>query len=633
MAIKKTIEIDVNTSDAVKGVDGLNNSINDLTDSLKDGQKQANTTTKQVEEVGKAGKSAKSGLKAVSNGFKAIGTAIKTAGIGLVIGLFLTLKEVLGQNQKVVDTLSSAMGTVSIVINKVFDVVTNTVSAVSKATNGFDALGKVLSGLVTVGIAPLKIGFNAIKLGLQQAQLAWEKSFFGDNDPKTVKELNKAILETEANIRTVSAETTKAGKDIINNFGEAVSEVGALGYGIIENVSKVSIKASFEQSKLTQQLANNAKLATAEQSKLIEKYDIQAEKLRQIRDNDLLSIEERKKANDELKQVLDNQEKAMLAQANAVLASAEAELKKSNNIENQVALIDAQANKLGVVAQIEGFRSEQDVNKNALLKETNELVQSGIEADTLRALNQQKFNTELEEDELKRLEQQKIDLETEREIEAERLQLKIDSFALGTQARLDAENELKDRLQEIDNEIVRNKIATDKKIVENDKKADAEKIKSEKAVANTKKKLATTTLNFLSTVAKEGSELAKGVAVAQATINTFQGITSELATKTTTPFEFGLKIANIASVTAIGFKSVQDILKTNATSPNASSGVSGGGASAPPPAFNLVGGSNVNEIGDTLNQEQTPIQAYVVGSEVTNQQEIDNAQASSASLG
>ena len=201
----------------------------------------------------------------------------------------------------------------------------------------------------------------------------------------------------------------------------------------------------------------------------------------------------------------------MLAQANAVLASAEAELKKSNNIENQVALIDAQANKLGVVAQIEGFRSEQDVNKNALLKETNELVQSGIEADTLRALNQQKFNTELEEDELKRLEQQKIDLETEREIEAERLQLKIDSFALGTQARLDAENELKDRLQEIDNEIVRNKIATDKKIVENDKKADAEKIKSEKAVANTKKKLATTTLNFLSTVAKEGSELAKGV--------------------------------------------------------------------------------------------------------------------------
>ena len=631
--IKKTIEIDVNTSDAVNGIDKLNKSINDLTDVLKDGQKQANTTTKQVEEVGKAGKSAKSGLKAVSSGFKAIGTAIKAAGIGLVIGLFLTFKEVLGQKQKGVDTLSSAMGTISIVINKVFDVVTNTVSAVSKATNGFDALGKVLSGLVTVGIAPLKIGFNAIKLGLQQAQLAWEKSFFGDNDPKTIKELNKEILETETNIRTVSAETTKAGKDIINNFGEAVSEVGALGSGIIENVSKVSIKASFEQSKLTQQLANNAKLATAEQSKLIEKYDIQAEKLRQVRDNDLLSIEERKKANDELKTVLDNQEKAMLAQANAVLASAEAELKKSNKIENQVALIDAQANKLGVVAQIEGFRSEQDVNKNALLKETNELVQSGIEADTQRALNQQKFNTELKEDELIKLERQKTDLEKEREIEAERLQLKIDSFALGTQARLDAENELKDRLQEIDNEITLNSINQDKKREENKVKTDKKEVDLTKKKEALKQNLVASTFSIVNSFADEGSVLAKGVAVAQATMNTFQGVTKALAETTDPTPTQSLRFANATAVGVMGALNVAKILSTD-SSGKSSAGVSSAGAPPPPPpAFNLVGGSNVNEIGDTLNQEQTPIQAYVVGSEVTNQQEIDNAQASSASIG
>ena len=653
MAIKKTIEIDVNTSDAVKGVDGLNNSINDLTSSLKDGQKQANTTTKQVEEVGKAGKSAKSGLKAVSSGFKAIGTAIKAAGVGLVIGLFLTLKEVLGKNQKVVDTLSSAMGTVSIVINKVFDVVTNTVSAVSKATNGFDALGKVLSGLVTVGIAPLKIGFNAIKLGLQQAQLAWEKSFFGDNDPKTVKELNKAILETETNIRTVSAETTKAGKDIINNFGEAVSEVGALSSGIIENVSKVSIKASFEQSKLTQQLANNAKLATAEQRKLIEKYDIQAEKLRQVRDNDLLSIEERKKANDELKTVLDNQEKAMLAQANAVLASAEAELKKSNNIENQVALIDAQANKLGVVAQIETFRSEQDVNKNSLIKETNELVQSGIEADTLRALNQQKFNTELEEDELKKLERQKTDLEKEREIEAERLQAKIDSFALGTQARLDAENELKDRLQEIDNEITLNTLEQNKVRTESETKTANEKIALQNATVNNLQKIfgQETAIGKALLIAKQAIaaqelilQIKSDIAAAKSSATKATLKASEAgvdiasgAAKTlgAAPFPANIPLIVGYAASAVGIAtSISSALKkVKGAKGDISTTPSGGGASAPPPAFNLVGGSNVNEIGDTLNQEQTPIQAYVVGSEVTNQQEIDNAQASSASIG
>ena len=638
MAIEKTIIVNVDTGNSEKDLNKVVDSAENLKEALKEGETQADKTAKGVKDVGKSGADAKKGLKAVSNGFKAIGTAIKTAGIGLIIGVFLTLKEVLGQNQKVVDTLSTVMGTFSIVINQVFDAISNTFTAVSKATGGFDALGKVLSGLVTIGLAPLKIGFYTIKLGLEQAQLAWEKSFFGDNDPKTVKELNKAILQTETNIRTVSAETTKAGKDIANNFSEAISEVGSLGSSLIEEVGKVSIKAGFEQSKLTQQLANNAKLAEAEQRKLVEQYDRQAEKLRQIRDNDLSSIEERKKANNELGVVLEKQEKAMLKQADAVLASARAELKKSNNIENQTALIDAQANRLGVLAQIEGFRSEQDVNKNALIKEGNELVQSGIEADTTRALNQQKFNTELEEDALKRLEQQKTDLEAEREIEAERLQLKIDSFALGTQARLDAENELKDRLQEIDQQIIINSNATKKTKDDNDKKDKADELKREKAVQDAKIGLAQNAFKLAGALAEEGSALAKGVQVAQTIISSIQGVQSAYTTAQASPLTTlfpGYPLVQAGLAGAFGAVSVQKILSTPTKSSSAGSvGRSGGGGGgSTPPAFNLVGGSGVNQIQDSLQEEQTPIQAFVVGSEVTNQQEIDNAQASSARLG
>ena len=320
----------------------------------------------------------------------------------------------------------------------------------------------------------------------------------------------------------------------------------------------------------------------------------------------------------------------MLKQADAVLASAEAELKKNDNIENQVALIDAQANKEGILAQINSFKSEQLNNQNALIKEGNELVQSGIEADTTRALNQQKFNTELEEDALKRLEQQKTDLEVEREIEAERLQLKIDSFALGTQARLDAENELKDRLQEIDQQIVLNKNQTSKQIVDNDKKADKEKEKSAKALEDSKVQLATAGLSILGSLAKEGSALAKGVAVAQATINTYQGVTKALAETTDVTPTQSLRFANAAAVGIAGALNVAKILSTNESGTSKPSVESGGST---PPAFNLVGGSGVNQIQDSLSEEQTPIQAFVVGSEVTNQQEIDNAQASSARLG
>ena len=81
--------------------------------------------------------------------------------------------------------------------------------------------------------------------------------------------------------------------------------------------------------------------------------------------------------------------------------------------------------------------------------------------------------------------------------------------------------------------------------------------------------------------------------------------------------------------------SVQKILSTPTKSSSAGSVGSsgGGGGGSTPPAFNLVGGSGVNQIQDSLQEEQAPIQAFVVGSEVTNQQEIDNAQASSARLG
>jgi len=53
----------------------------------------------------------------------------------------------------------------------------------------------------------------------------------------------------------------------------------------------------------------------------------------------------------------------------------------------------------------------------------------------------------------------------------------------------------------------------------------------------------------------ENTKAGKAAAAASALINTYQGITAELATKTATPFGFALKLANIAATAAIGFKS------------------------------------------------------------------------------
>ena len=603
--IKKTIEIDVNTSDAVKDVDKL-------TDSVKDLDKEAKGVSgKSLKGVGDGAKKAGKGVSGLSANFKALGGAIKATGIGLLVTALASLAEGLSQNERASKFFKTTFEAVSIVTQDFINFVID---------NG----GKVVDLFKDIFENPTK---NIQKLGdaIKANLIERFESFL-----ETIGFISKAVKSLfEGDFQGALDNIKEAGLEAIDTFTGID--------GTLEKATKTVTDygtALLDTAKKNIDLARSAEIAAAKSALLKEEFEVQAEKLRQIRDNELISIDDRIEANDKLATVLKQQQKAQLAEADAILASAKAQFAKNNNTENEIALIQAQAERKAVLNNITSQESEQLTNKNALIKEGNELVQSGIESDTLRALNQQKFNTELEEDALKRLEQQKLDLETEREIEEERLQLKIDSFALGTQARLDAENELKDKLQEIDQQIVLNKNQTSKQIVDNDKKADEEKIKSELAVSNTKKKLATTTLSFLSSVAEEGSALSKGVAVAQATINTFQGITSELATKTATPFEFGLKLANIASVTAIGFKSVKDILSTNATSASGGgASASGGSAPTPPPAFNLVGGSGVNQISDSLAEEQTPIQAFVVGSEVTNQQEIDNAQASSASLG
>ena len=59
-------------------------------------------------------------------------------------------------------------------------------------------------------------------------------------------------------------------------------------------------------------------------------------------------------------------------------------------------------------------------------------------------------------------------------------------------------------------------------------------------------------------------------------------------------------------------------------------GASGGASSAP--QFNVVGNAGVNQIASTLNKEQPPLQAYVVGNKVTTQQALDRNIVDNASL-
>ena len=286
--------------------------LQDVVDAIKDINK---ATVESNKDTAKSLKGVESASKDAASGIKAIGTGLKAIGIGLVVAALTTLKDLFSQNQKVVDTFNVIFETSAQVVGQVSTAFVDIYNALTKSTDQLDALGKVVSGLITISFVPLKLAFYGVKLGIDTAMLAWENSFLGDKDPETIKALNLSIIETKNNILEVGESAVQAGKDVVNNFGEAVTELSEVGKVVVKELGEVSISAAVKAAKANVKLQKSAELAAAKQGLLFEKFDRQAEKLRQVRDEERNSISDRKKANDELLIEVNKAETAMLSQA------------------------------------------------------------------------------------------------------------------------------------------------------------------------------------------------------------------------------------------------------------------------------------------------------------------------------
>jgi hypothetical protein len=133
-------------------------------------------------------------------------------------------------------------------------------------------------------------------------------------------------------------------------------------------------------------------------------------------------------------------------------------------------------------------------------------------------------------------------------------------------------------------------------------------------------------LGSLSELAGKRTAAGKALGIAEAIINTSVGVTQALKQESVlpSPFDVVAKVANIATILASGFKAVKAI-----TAVNVPGGGGGGGGAAFPSisASAPSGGSQVPTIGSspvtalgTMMQNQPPIKAYVVESEVTGTQ-------------
>ena len=663
--IEKTIKLGIDTGDSVRSVKDLRDQVEGLGedvgkvgkgDNLKKFNDQLGDQKKALDKVEDSAKKTGTGIGGMVG---KIAAGISVA--GLLEKAFEVLSGAFMKNQKVADQVATVMKTIEIVLGQVVNVVVGVIEEVSKTTNGFDALGKVVGGLITLSLTPLKLMFYEIKLAIQTLQLAWEESFFGDDDPETIKRLNEGINETKENLIEVGQDAIQAGKDVVMNIIPAIISVGQVVEGSIDGISKINVKAAYAQAEANVALTNTALIAEANAKNLVEEYDRQAEKLRQIRDDESLAITERIEANDKLKGVLEEEEKALLAQAGAKIASAQANYEVNKSKENEAALITAIGEKNGVLAKIEGMRSEQKVNEIALNKELIALGSKKLESEAALSIEQKKFDAERITDAVKKAEALNLIAIQERDTELKRLDDERLLYKEGTTARLEADIEYNTAKIELNNAIIKSedditaaKTAAAAKQADIDKKAaDTAKAEAQKLKEARVKAAWDTAANIVSIVAAFGEKnkkaaraafnLQKGIDAAQAGIATYKAANSAYAALAGIPV-VGPALGAIAAGAAIaaGFINVRKILSakfdaaptgggpppTTDTSPAAAElpGAVQGGNQAPAglPTFNLTGqtiGGASNMLGNQAGGGgQAPVKVYVSETDISSVQ-------------
>ena len=600
MAIEKNIVIGADLS-------GLEKKLDELIDALKASQTQADKTAESIndiadttKDIGKSAEDSQKGIKGLGTGFKGLGVAIKAAGIGLLLSAMEILRELFDNNQKTVDFFNTTFNTLQVAFS---DFVKWIESNTGTFTDFFksifeDPLGAVedLGNAIKDNIIER---FNSLLDTLGFVGEAMKRFFEGDfkGALESVQNAGKEMLDVFTGI--------DGSADKIANAALAVGEYA---------------KETIKQGAAMTEVNKAAEIAEVLAQGLIEKYDLQAEKLRQVRDDERFTIEERIKANNELKGVLEEQEKAMLANAQRILDAKARQLSlDKDDIEFQKEYMAAQNELVGVQAQVAGFRSEQLMNEMALQRELVDLEISRAENAQEVAEIEAEAAIAAETNLYKQLENEELLNQQLYEKRLESLELQKGLYVEGTQAYQDMVSEI----NVLNAERTAQEGEEAKKRRELEQGVQQARLQMTGDAIGALNDLAQAFLSGNEEQAKKAFQINKALGISQAVVNTAQAVTAALTAggnpiKLATGAQFveagiaaATGAAQIATIARQQFQASGSV-DTNIQTPTAPS---------TSPQFNIVGASGQNAILESL--QRNPVKAYVVGSDVTSQQELD----------
>ena len=635
MAVEKTFKVEADTSDIDKKLDALADSLEGVSSAAKETAENVEEVAEAVEENteatkenAEANKSNLAALKKLTKGVTGFGLALKATGVKLLIDGINFLKDAFMNTQPAIDLMEKVSVGLSIAFDKVFQ-------AVSNSNVSFEKTGAVLGGLIRGSLNVLVITLESIKLGVLVAQRAWENSFFGNKDPQKLAELNAEIDETKTKIAETGTALADNAKSVASNFVDAVGEIANGVSEVTQNAAdalqSIDVKEVTEQAERIVALRRKAEEADLRINQIQTEYLTLIEEAESAQNKENLSLNERERlaraANDLRVESLEKQKQQLNIQAEALRKQYEISGLEEDRIAFEEKLNDVKA-----------VQADIDSNNIQLNEELRDLDQERFDASVEageRAIELAEIEAEnaliAERSEAKKLEIQKNNIEEIKNLRIAALDEQM--------AQLDVESELYKQL------------ADEKKVIEQEYQNEVRELDEEtfmlrkeldEELRDAKFDIALSGFDALSELseafagedearAKKAFNVQKRLSQGQALVATYQAIIGALKAEGADGLlPFPVRLANAAIAGASGLAQVASIQRTQFG--GGSADVDLPTAPSQTPQFNIVGTSGINQLAQSVSQER-PVRAYVVGSDVTTQQELDRNRINTASFG
>ena len=601
MAVKKVIEIDVNTLNAQGGLDKF-------VDTLKQTEEQSVSLKTELRQL-------KQQLAELPEGTAEYDKIAKRAGeVSDQIGDINTKVKNLGSDTKGIDAIVQGAQTLS----GAFSVASSASALLGDENEDLQkTMLKVESAIgLTVGIQSIANALqkeSALVLGVQsvatKVQIALQTAYTAVVGTSTgaLKALKVALISTGIGAFVVLLGSLIASMSSSTDATEELTDAQKRYNNALEDGKKLTedrVKASEYE---TQILLANAKKRGAGERELLsieldgikERGKANAKEYEDIIAKQSDEYKRTKEQNDRLenlrKENIDLQRKGnvLIANFEADFADKQRDAEKKR-LEDNKKLSEEQAKKL---LEIEKKKHED------LIKENENYWNKYLELGSRKVADEQANKVAFNE----------LDLENT----AFNNQLLLDKFKENADKQIEIEKnklEQKKAIQDSELQLLDNFVGFFKELAGKNKALQKAAIIAESALGIAKMVIANNAAN------------AGALATPQAILTSGASAVPVIARNNiSTAFGIGASIVATA-------KALSSLGGGGTPSAGGTQGSSGGGGGGSPPQFNVVGNAGVNQIASTLGKEQPPMQAYVVAGAVATQQSLSRNIVANASI-